>query len=117
MNNNNVNKHIIITVDSCIHIQKSTYNISSLKDKFIAVFNGHNNDVCMLYSHTFNMRGFPASIRSVYRDSVEEYVENLCFSIEVGFLSAIDFDAIMNDDNFYVFLSKDYNDKLELMNL
>ena len=78
MNNNNVNKYTIITVDSCIHIQKSTYDISSLKDKFIAVFNSQNDDVSMLYSHTFNMRGFPANITSVYRDSVEEYVDNLC---------------------------------------
>ena len=37
--------------------------------------------------------------------------------IEIGFLSDMEPDAIMNDDNFYVFLSKDYNDKLELMNL
>jgi hypothetical protein len=115
MNNSNI--HVIITTDSCIHIQKSRLNIPNLLDKFNSVLSKMDQNEC--YAHIFNcnLSHFPVSISSINKDSYEKYVNNICLSIYIGFLSAVDMDAIDYDDNFYVFISKDSNDKLELMNI
>ena len=117
MNANNLNRHSIITMDSCIHIQKSLINVPSLKEKFISILSSYGDAESEYYAHIFNCKGFPVNIGSVSVYSCYTYVDGLCSSIYLGLLSNIDLDDIDYDDNFYVFISKYYNDKLELVNL
>jgi hypothetical protein len=124
INNNNffiykncvdLNQHMIITRDLCIHIQKSSLNVHIIKKNFLSVLSKYSEGDC--YTHVFNLNysSFPANIGVVTTDTCDKYVSNVCLSIELGFLSVIDNLALDNDDNFYVFISKDYNSKLELM--
>jgi hypothetical protein len=96
--NNNFNKHIIITTDSCIHIQESdlgldTY-IDSIKEQFTSVLN--NCGIDESYAHVFDGKGFPVHKSKIDKDSCDLYVDRICASISAGFMTN-NYDLIDND--------------------
>jgi hypothetical protein len=111
--NNNLNKHTIITRDLCIYIQQSTLELNTIKNEFISRLTDEGD----FYAHIFNGKGFPILINTVNLKSSDECVVSMCGGICCGFLSAVEdvFNDTYLDDNFFVFISKDYNDKLELV--
>ncbi len=117
----------IITLDSCIHIQKSPRDNTNIK-RSINIFKTYKQFLSILTSfegsdevfvHVFRTSGYPVVINPIDLSSCKSYVKSLYFSIDLGFLSEIDdnedADVMLEKENFYVFINTVYNSKLELV--
>ena len=124
MNNNNnnennmfidLNKHQSITKYSCIHLQKFPWNSTKPKRKFIYILKNYGEGE--YYAHIFNPNysNFPACIHTITIDTYNTHLSDLRSYIVFDILSVTGNYTSYSDNDFYVFIAKDYNSKLELI--
>jgi hypothetical protein len=120
-----INKHTTISKDSCIYAiitkdsseqESSLYNYK-IMGNFVSVSSNHEEGE--YYAHIYNTTysNFPIGVTSIIIDTYDTYIHDLCLGVVLGISSAIDNYALDNNIILYVFITKNFNSKLELKNI